>query len=400
MRRLYQPGRHFLALLTRNLDPGNGQYNTNMNASFYSFLLGLAVPTLLLMTACGETEVSAFNRNPSLTTDSIIPISLTRVKQIDLLEPILTTGTIHADQTTNISPIVSGLVEKVFVKVGDRVKKDQPLFQLRRTDIQLRVRQLEHSLTLAQAEFRNVAKDLKTNMGLRKRGAVSQEVLDNTRTRHEIAGAQLGIAEAQLAQAQQNLADTTGKAPFDGVITQREINEGSYIRNMPGARSTALQIQKIDTVEAVVTVPDIYLNRIHLGTSARVFVDGLGKFYHSEIHVINDRVDQQSRTLEVRIRISNDTYEIKPGLFVRVEIYPERRSALVLPRHAIRGSSSPYVFVNDNGFARKVSVRTRELDTDRVEVYAGLEPGTDVLFGNNLAQITPGTAIQVTGRRN
>lgn len=371
-----------------------------MNVSLYSVLSVLAVTSLLLITGCGETEVSAFNRNPSLTADRIIPISLTRVEQINLLEPILTTGTIHADQTTNISPIVSGLVEKVLVEVGDRVKKDQPLFQLRQTDILLRVRQLEHSLTLAQAEFRNVEKDLKTNLGLKKRGAVSQEVLDNTRTHHEIAGAQLGIAEAQLAQAQQNLADTTGKAPFDGVITQREINIGSYIRNMPGARSTALQIQKIDTVEAIVTVPDIYLNRIHLGTSVRVFVDGLGKFYDSEIHIINDRVDYQSRTLEIRIRLSNDEYEIKPGLFVRAEIYPERRSALVLPRRAIRGSSSPYVFVNNHGFAKKVFVSTRELDTSRIEVYAGIEPGTDVLIGRNLAQITPGTAIRVTRHRD
>jgi hypothetical protein len=79
-----------------------------------------------------------------------------------------------------------------------------------------------------------------------------------------------------------------------------------------------------------------------------------------------------------------------------VEIFPEQRSALVLPRQAVRGSSSPYVFINDHGFARKVSVSTRELDTDRVEINAGLEAGTSVLFGKNLAQITPGTAVQVT----
>jgi len=367
-----------------------------MNMPFYSLLSFLVAATTIVVAGCGETEVNAVNHNTSLGADRIISISQTPVEQLDLVEPILTTGTIRAEQTTNISPVVSGLVEQVFVKVGDRVTKDQPLFQLRQIDIQLRVQQLEHSLTLAAAEYKNVEKDLETNQGLKRRGAVSQEVLDNTRTHHEIVGAQLGIAEAQLAQAQQSLADTTGKAPFDGVVTQREINEGSYIRNMPGARSTALQIQKIDTVEAVVTVPDIYLSRIQVGTSARVFVDGLSRSYDSQVEVINDRVDHQSRTLEIRIPISNDAYDIKPGLFARVEIYPEQRSVLVLPRHAVRGSSSPYVFINDRGFARKVSISTRELDSDRVEIYAGLEPGTGVLIGKNLAQITPGTAIQVT----
>jgi RND family efflux transporter MFP subunit len=353
-----------------------------------------------MVSGCGETEVNAVNRSSSPGADRIITISQMPVEQIDLVEPILTTGTIRAEQTTNISPIVSGLVQEVFVEVGDRVTRGQPLFQLRQTDIQLRVKQLEHALTLARAEYKNAEKDLETNLGLRKRGAVSQEVLDNTRTRHEISGAQLGIAESQLAQAQQSLEDTTGKAPFDGVITQREINEGSYIRNMPGARSIALQIQKIDTVEAVATVPDIYLSRIQPGTPVRITVDGLRRSYDSQIYSINDRVDHQSRTLEIRIRISNESYEIKPGLFARVEIFPEQRSALVLPRHAIRGSSSPYVFLNDRGFARKVSVSTRELDADRVEILAGLEEGTGVLVGRNLDQITPGTAIRVTRSKN
>ncbi len=366
-----------------------------MKAYFYLLPQVLVTATLMVIAGCGETEVDASNHSPTLATNRVVPIQLTQVEQIDLLEPILATGSVRAEQTTNISPMVSGLVEKVYVEVGDRVKKDQPLFKLRQTDIQLKVRQLEHSLTLARAGFKNVEKDLATNLGLRRRGAVSQEILDNTRTQHEISEAQLGIAEAQLAQAQQTLADTISKAPFDGVITQREINEGSYIRNMPGASNIALQIQKIDQVEVVATVPDTFLSRIHLGTSTHVSIDGLSNSYDSQIHIINDRVDQRTRTLEVRILIANEHYEIKPGLFARVEIYPERRSALVLPRQAIRGSSSPYVFVNENGFAKKIAVSTRDLDTDRIEVYAGLAPGTSVLSGKHLVDITPGTAIQV-----
>jgi len=350
---------------------------------------------MLWISGCSETEVGAVDRTHDQLVRQSIPVSLTLARNSEVFEPIFATGTIRADKTTDISPIVSGLVESVFVNVGDRVEQGQELFKLRQIEIQLKVNQLTHALTLAKAELNNSRKDVNTNRGLRKRGAVSQEILDNTLTRHEIVNAKLGIAESQLAEAKQVLTDTISRAPYSGVITSRDINEGSYIRNMPGASRTALQIQKIDRVEALVSIPEKFLSRIRLGTPAKIFVDGLNRSFDSQIDIINDRVDHLSRSIEIRLGIANPDYEIKPGLFVRVELYPPGRTAMVLPRHAIKGGATPFVFVNNHGFADKVSVAINELESEKVEVLKGLPVGAQVITGSNLAKITSGASIQV-----
>jgi RND family efflux transporter MFP subunit len=365
----------------------------------HKIVTALFFPTVLAqmlwISGCSETEVGAVDRTQDHLARQSIAVYVTLAREAEVFEPIFATGTIRADQTTDISPIVSGLVENVFVDVGDRVEHGQALFKLRQTEIQLRVNQLTHALTLAKAELDNSRKDVNTNRGLRKRGAVSQEVLDNTLTRHEIVSAQLGIAESQLAEAKQALTDTISRAPYDGVITSRNINEGSYIRNMPGASQTALQIQKIDRVEALVSIPEKFLNRIRLGTPAKIFIDGLNRSYDSQIDIINDRVDPRSRTIEVRLGIANPDYGIKPGLFVRVELSPPGRTAMVLPRQAIQGGASPFVFVNRNGFANKVNIAINELEDEKVEVLSGLTVDAQVITGSNLAKVTSGASIQV-----
>lgn len=348
--------------------------------------------SLLFLTGCVENG-SATDENSRISES--LPVFLVQAERVELLEPIVATGTMAADKTTNITPTISGLVQEIYVSLGSRVKQGQPLFKLRQTDIKLRIRQLQHSLTLTKSEQRDAKKDLQTNIGLRKRGAVSQEVLDNVRTRYEIAAAQFGIAQAQLAQARQNLKDTEVVAPYDGVITERNIDEGAYLQTMRGGSQPALQIQKIDIVVAIMLIPEIHLKRIKIGTAAKVYIDGLDREFDSQIDIINDRIDHLSRSIEVRLAISNADYQIKPGLFARVEIYPEKRSVIVIDRRVIRGSTSPYVFVDEQGFAKRRPIRYRDIDIARVEILEGLVPGEKVLSGANLARLTPGAPIRI-----
>ena len=355
-------------------------------------LLSTTLISLLLLAACVDNDAGT---NENAQHSDSIPVFLTHAEQVELLDPIVATGTIAADKTTNITPTISGLVESVHVSVGSRVRQGQPLFTLRQTDIKLRIDQLAHALTLTKAEQRDAKKDLETNIGLRKRGAVSQEVLDNIRTRFEIATAQLGVAEAQFAQARQNLTDTEVVAPYDGVITERNIDEGAYLQTMRGGSQPALQIQKIDLVAAIVLIPEIHLKQMKIGAAAKVYVDGLDREFDSQIDIINDRVDHLTRSIEVRLTISNADHQIKPGLFARVEIYPPKRTVIVIDRHVIRGSTSPYVFVDAQGFAKRRPVRYRDLDTARVEILEGLVPGEGVLSGANIARLTPGAPIRI-----
>jgi RND family efflux transporter MFP subunit len=358
-----------------------------------------------LISACGENNGATLHTaNATPNASNFITIQTTEVEEVLLKEPIVATGTTFALKTTDIKPMVSGLVEEVYVGVGDRVTKGQPLIKIRQTEINLRIVQLGHRIALARSELKNALQDVNTNVGLRKSGVISKEVVDDTQTRYDIARARLGIAETQLLEAKQNLEDSISKAPFDGVITIANVQEGAFVSNMsmsmggPGGGSTGdnvLQVQQIDVIVAMVRLPEVELSRISVGTPALITIDGLDQSFDSQIHVINDLVDFQSRTIDVRLGIKNENYLIKPGLFIRVKIFPKPQNRLIAARQAVLGSTSHHVFINQNGVARKVPVTIRELDTERVEITSGVQSGQFLLLGNNLTRIQDGAPIVV-----
>ncbi len=154
-------------------------------------------------------------------------------------------------------------------------------------------------------------------------------------------------------------------------------------------------MQQIDTIVTIVRLPETDLARIAIGTPAKVTIDGLNESFDTKIHIINDWIDNKSRSIDVRLAIANTDYRIKPGLFARAEIYPASRNALVVERRAVLGSESTFVYIDQSGTAKKVPVTIRELDTQDVEITSGLQEGQKVLVGNNLTRLQAGSAIKV-----
>jgi RND family efflux transporter MFP subunit len=302
------------------------------------------------------------------------------VTREELVEPIVGTGTIAPDKKTDIGPRVDGIIEEIYVSVGDRVEKGAPLFRTRPIDYEIRLRDARHALRLARAEAEKASRDLARIETLYEKTVVSDQQMDQARTAAEIATARFGAAKTALEKAQQDLQDTTVRAPYPGVITQKYVYEGTMMRTMLSASSQVVQLMKTDLVAAIVLIPEVHLRRIRIGTPARVHIDGLDAEFESEVYIINDRVEIASRSIEVRLPIRNPDLAIKPGLFAKAELFPDPRQVTVIERRGVLGSASDrYVFVPEDGRAVRRSVRVRDLDAMRLEVMEGLEPGMSVL---------------------
>lgn len=326
--------------------------------------------------------------------------------QKSLVEPVTGTGTIAAAKTTELGPRVTGIIDKIYVYVGARVKEGDPLFHTRDVELKLKVTELENQVKLAQAEVRNMSRAFDRSNELHANGYVSNGGLDNARAAKETASARLGIATAQLAAARQQLEDCTVKAPFDGVITRRDIDEGKYMMTMGGGMggmgggggggNSVLQIMKIDIVAAIVQIPEVDLTKVHLNTKAKVTVDGVGQSYDSYALIINDAIDTTTRSVEVRLPILNKDYAVKPGLFARAEFYPDPRNVISLDRTAVQGTEDQrYVFVAENGLAKRVPVTVRQIDAGTVEVLSGLAAGQRALVGPNLPLVSEGMPVKI-----
>jgi RND family efflux transporter MFP subunit len=352
-----------------------------------------------IVAGCNDSRNgSAGNIQPAKKQVAPLRLQTLRPEVREIRDLIIGTGTIGAAQTSNIGVFTPGIVERVFVRVGDRVKKGQPLFHTRKNDYEISVQLARAELTAAEARAEQARLEHKRATDLRGKSFISQAQLDAATNAQKAANAEVGVAQAGLAQAGQSLADTVVRAPYDGVVTARNVDEGTYKSEQTfNADSSVLQLQEIDIVVAVVRVPEIYLSKLSPGTPADLFVDATNEVLQSEISVINDQVDPRSRTIEVRFVLNNEDYQVKPGLFVRAEIHPPARKALLLGLEAVlERSDSPHVFLFKNGVAQKQAIALREHDAARVEIVSGLDENAVILAGPDLSRLADGDPIPDT----
>ncbi len=366
-----------------------------MNIFRATTLLGAA----FLLSACGDDDVA--EANSAISEIQAISVFSTLVVQEEMVKPVIGTGTIAAQKTTDVGPLVDGIIEEVFVRVGDRVNKGDRLFKTRDIEFQLRVQELESQHRLAEAEARNSTRELERIKELFAKGVSSVGQRDNVQTKYDIAQARLGVARARLDAARQSLSDTLVAAPFDGVITAQDIYEGKFMSTRGGGGmggpSGVVQIMKIDIVGAIINVPEVFVGQLSVGMRARVYIDGIDGVYDSVIHIFNDKVNPSTRSAEVRVGLANEDYRIKPGMFTRAEFFPPARSVLTLDRTAVLGiEGRHYVFTrNAAGRATRVPVRVTQIDTGRVEIIEGLDEDTEVLIGPSLSALVEGMPVLI-----
>jgi len=317
---------------------------------------------VVIASGCGAPETA----EPEALAPRPIGVRQVAVVQTELVVPVFGTGTIAANKTTNIGPRVDGIIDEIFVKVGDRVEDGDPLFRTRQAHYRIRVDEASQSLRLAQVELEHSKRDRDRIESLHARSVASEGRLDDVRTAYDLAAARLGRARAANARALQEFEDTTVRAPYAGAITHRYVDEGAMMRTMMS------------------------------GTPARVKVDGIARVFESEVYILNDRVDPVSRAFEVRGPIVHEDLPIKPGLFAQAELLPEPRVVTVVDRGAVLGvEGSRYVYVEQDGAVDQRPIKARDLDVMRLEVLEGLSAGEYVLSGPNLRRLSPGTPVVV-----
>lgn len=350
-------------------------------------LLSVGVFSIILA-GCGDNGADT---KTEVTRDPIT-MATAVVEEVAIKQPIVGTGTIAPLQRTDLGPRVDGIIEEIHVRVGQRVSKGDPLFRTRDIDLKFRVQELENELRLAKATATEAGREFARISKLHKRGNASAGTLDKSRAANETAQARKGIAEAKLGKALQDLTDAVVTAPYDGVITARNVHEGRFMSSRSfgggggfGGPAGVIQIMEIHIVAAIVQVPEVHLSKFQVGSPATVIVDGLNDEFESEVHRINDYIDPVKRTIEVRIGVANDDYRIKPGSFTRALIYPPAQTVLALPRGTVLGyEDQQYVFVEHNGVAKRKAVRAVQLDAERLTILEGLSEGDTVLSGPSL----------------
>ncbi|MDR9425230.1 MAG: efflux RND transporter periplasmic adaptor subunit [Marinobacter sp.] len=272
-------------------------------------------------------------------------------------------ATLRALNSVEVTTEVSGRVVELNLAPGQRVGQGELL-------VRLDDRQARADLAVIEAQLADARRQLTRAQSLRSNNSISQSQVDELRTA-------VDVARAQQQAARVRLENHRIEAPFSGIVGLSDISVGAYLQS--GTAITTLDTT--EQMEMSFAVPERFIGQVTPGqkvlATSPAFPD---ETFEGELVELASRISELSRTLTVRALIDNTDGRLRPGQFMSASLTLQEREGLVVPEQAvmIRGDEK-YVFVAEEGNARRVSVTTGSRMPGRVEILDGLSLDNQVI---------------------
>jgi RND family efflux transporter MFP subunit len=317
---------------------------------------------IALMTGCGKAKTTL--SNPEKT----VKVSIVKVSPEESSYSLSYSGTIEASQTIPLTFQTTGTIKKIYIEVGDIVKKGQLLATVDNSDMQN-----IYNVTLAKYEQ---AKDAYNRLkSVHDQGSLPEIKWVEMESNME-------QAKSSLELSKNNLDKCNMRAPVDGIVGRRNISPG---QSALGASLAPIELVQIETVLVKISVPENEIGKIAKGQNATFSVSALeGKRFEGFVINVSPVADVISRTYTVKISVKNLKYELKPGMVCDVILSLNRETvSLVVPYKAVSKDSDGKLFVfvvsRDGTRVIKQNVTVGNYCESGIEVLSGLTPGQVVV---------------------
>lgn len=354
----------------------------------------------LTLSACGEKN--AFVPPPPPKIDVAQPLKQTVTRYLEA------TGNTAAVNTTTLVARVQGFIQAIKYNDGDLVKAGDVLFVIEQKPYQLSLEQAEAGQSSAVADTKKAEADYKRQVDLAAKNIASQATLDQATAAKDAAVAKQKQSSVDIEQAQLNLSYTEVKAPFDGIVTQREVSLGQLVgAGSPTTLATIVQLEPIYVNFAVseMDVQDIRSSMRARGLTREDLKEipvevGLqseeGYPHKGTLDYAAPSITAATGTLMVRGVLPNADRALLPGYFVRVRVPRSQEPNMLLVPDRVIGSdqSGRYVLVanKDNQLEQRKVVLGQQVGDLRV-IDKGLTPDDRVVI-SGLMSVVPGQKIE------
>jgi RND family efflux transporter MFP subunit len=342
--------------------------------------------------------------------NAVPEVRLAAVRASDSKITVSLPATTTAFEAANIFARTNGYIEKRYVDIGDRVKAGALLAEITAPELDHQIAQAQATLaqiqsTLQQTEASRDLADVTNGRDskLVKQGWLTLQQGDNDRLTLKAQQAAVGVARSNIA-AQQAQIRVLGQekayqrvvAPFDGVITQRNIDNGSLVTS---GSTFMFTLMHPDVIRTQVFVPQDEAFGLGPGVDAVVRVPELpGRGFPGKVTRIASALQPGSRTLLTEIDVPNPDGALSPGIYCTVELFiPRKTPSMIIPADAVVfDENGLHVAIVNNGTAhlQKIAI-ARDFGTE-VEVHNGVKPGDQVIL-NPMIDLAEGS--KVTGRK-
>ena len=275
--------------------------------------------------------------------------------------------------TQNVAPSLTGKIEHIYCEVGDKKVQGQDLVRLDQTQYKT----TKIALGNLEIEKNRVEQLLKS-------GSATQQQYDQLTAQYNQTKEQLEFLEA----------NTYVKAPFAGVISAKNYEDGELYSGQP-----ILVLTQIDKLKALIAVPETYFPRIKEGMKLTLKTDIYPEqVFPASVEVVYPTIDPSSHTFQVKIVIPNGKRMLRPGMYVSTTLGLGKTNAIVVPYQSVEklvGANNRYVFVNDNGVAKRVDVELGQRFDQDVEIISPeIVPGVEMVTTGQ-HKLIDGTKINV-----
>ena len=362
----------------------------------------------------------------------IDPSKLAKVEKGDLAKSVVATGKVEPIIKVEVKSKASGIVKKLLIDAGDRVKKGQLLAQLDKDEIQAQVEQSRAALQAAEASLKGAEADYERAkvdaegpdvpllkrayeraVGMEKAGVVSTSALEDAQKNYEMAlnkqnvskaqllvlkakvaqaQGQLGQDKANLAQLEEQLSYTDIESPLDGVVLSRDVEMGDAVSSILVLGSSATLVMTLgDTSEVYVKgkVDESDIGKVYLGQPARIKVESFkDKTFNGKVTKISPMGVEKDNvtTFEVRASINNPGGELKAEMTANAEIIlEEHKSVLQIPEGALiydkdKKASVEVPDPSAKDGKKKLAVNIGISNGAKTELLGGLKEGDQVVL--------------------
>ena len=344
--------------------------------------------------------------------------------RVDVVQVGRSASTSQLELPGNIEPIMEapilaradGYLERRLADIGDRVRANQVVAEIDTPELEQQVaqakaviQQVQAAQELAQANLQQGKADTELARvtaqrtgNLLTKGAVSRQEDDTNQAQYQsklanlqalekailVQRSNIAAAQANEARLEKMLSYRIVRAPFDGVITLRNVDVGALVN----AGSTLLyRIAQTATLRTYVNVPQSYSDAVRPGQTALLTVPNLpGRRFSGTVARTSNALDPSSRTLLVEVRVPNLDNVLLPGMYARVNLSSARKDPpLTVPSEAlmVRADGAQVAVVRPDHSVHLQKVEVGRDFGDHLEVVAGLEEGATII-------LNPGDAVQ------
>ena len=330
-------------------------------------------------------------------------------------------GYIVAQRQATVSSKVTGKVQELLVEEGQSVKQGQVLARLddsnARAALQLAQAQLDSaraSLAQANAQSKDATRQAARNKELVDKGFVGQSVYDTAQSNAESQAAGVEAAQGNVAVAQRNISvyqqqldDTVVRAPFAGVITVKNAQQGEMISPLSaggaGTRTGIGTLVDMESLEIEVDVNENFIGRVQPGQPVTAKLNAYPEWeVPCKVIAVIPTADRSKATVKVRIGINNKDPRILPDMGVRVSFLNETAGktaeapkGLLVPESAVQvNGSTGVLFVIKNEKLERRAVKLGGKSSDGQQVLSGLTAGESVAIGD-MSKFSDGAKVKI-----